>query len=206
MVGLRPCAVVIDRLAKRLRDDTESAKLDAAMKTKTNKVSSAIIDACLPAGQVRGRRRATDLGRPSRTEQLRWLSRRAERVVALSLQLKPFLHNHMSLMIHTGAKGSNVNLSQITCLLGQQELEGRRVPRMISGKTLPCFAPFDTSALAGGFIAGRFLTGIRPQVRCQVASRRAASVMPEELTGAPQSASSGSVPPLGILLPLHGRP
>lgn len=82
----------------------------------------------------------------------------------LPLQLKPFLHNHMSLMIHTGAKGSNVNLSQITCLLGQQELEGRRVPRMISGKTLPCFAPFDTSALAGGFIAGRFLTGIRPQV------------------------------------------
>lgn len=45
--------MVIDRLAKRLRDDTESAKLDAAMKTKTNKVSSAIIDVCLPAGQVR---------------------------------------------------------------------------------------------------------------------------------------------------------
>jgi len=33
-------------------------------------------------------------------------------------QLKPFRDNHMSLMIHTGAKGSNVNLSQISCLLG----------------------------------------------------------------------------------------
>lgn len=46
-------------------------------------------------------------------------------------------------MTVTGAKGSLVNFSQISCLLGQQELEGRRVPRMASGKTLPCFSPFD---------------------------------------------------------------
>ena len=45
-----------------------------------------------------------------------------------------------------------------------QELEGRRVPRMASGKTLPCFAPFDPGARSGGFIADRFLTGLRPQV------------------------------------------
>ena len=78
-------------------------------------------------------------------------------------QYNDFLHNNMSLMIHTGAKGSTVNLSQIACLLGQQELEGRRVPTMISGKSLPSFRAFDNSARAGGFIAQRFLTGIRPQ-------------------------------------------
>ncbi|KAI8058444.1 hypothetical protein BDF22DRAFT_665808 [Syncephalis plumigaleata] len=58
---------------------------------------------------------------------------------------------------------SNVNVSQISCCLGQQELEGRRVPIMISGKSLPSFKPFDSNARAGGYIAGRFLTGIRPQ-------------------------------------------
>ena len=48
-----------------------------------------------------------------------------------------------------------------------QELEGRRVPRMASGKTLPCFAPFDAGARSGGFIGDRFLSGLRPQVcRC----------------------------------------
>lgn len=78
-------------------------------------------------------------------------------------QLKPFRHNMMALMTVTGAKGSVVNFSQISCLLGQQELEGRRVPRMASGKTLPCFAPFDVGARAGGFVADRFLTGLRPQ-------------------------------------------
>jgi DNA-directed RNA polymerase I subunit RPA1 len=65
-------------------------------------------------------------------------------------QLKPFLHNCMALMTVTGAKGSVVNFSQISCLLGQQELEGRRTPRMASGKTLPCFRSFDAGARAGG--------------------------------------------------------
>ncbi|TPX70811.1 DNA-directed RNA polymerase [Spizellomyces sp. 'palustris'] len=77
--------------------------------------------------------------------------------------LKPFPRNNMQMMTVSGAKGSNVNVSQISCLLGQQELEGRRVPTMISGKTLPSFLPFDTAARSGGFITGRFLTGIKPQ-------------------------------------------
>jgi len=53
-----------------------------------------------------------------------------------------------------------VNFQQISSHLGQQELEGKRVPRMVSGKTLPCF---DCSPRAGGFIIDRFLTALRPQ-------------------------------------------
>ncbi|KAJ3020699.1 hypothetical protein HKX48_000363 [Thoreauomyces humboldtii] len=111
-----------------LRVDEKMAGLDAAMKAKTNKVTSEIISSTIP-------------------EQL----------------LKPFPRNNMQMMTVSGAKGSNVNVSQISCLLGQQELEGRRVPTMISGKTLPSFRAFDTAARAGGFITGRFLTGIKPQ-------------------------------------------
>ena len=76
---------------------------------------------------------------------------------------KPFPQNNMQVMTVSGAKGSSVNVSQISCLLGQQELEGRRVPTMVSGKTLPSFQAYDTSARSGGFITGRFLTGIKPQ-------------------------------------------
>jgi DNA-directed RNA polymerase I subunit RPA1 len=76
---------------------------------------------------------------------------------------KPFPHNAFSLMVSTGAKGSTVNQSQISCGLGQQELEGRRVPLMPSGKSLPSFPPHDPSPRAGGFIVDRFLTGVRPQ-------------------------------------------
>ncbi|KAJ2391933.1 hypothetical protein GGI05_002810, partial [Coemansia sp. RSA 2603] len=75
----------------------------------------------------------------------------------------PFPHNNMVVMTVSGAKGSNINLSQITCCLGQQSLEGRRVPLMVSGKSLPSFAPFDSAARAGGYVTSRFLTGLKPQ-------------------------------------------
>ncbi|KAG5437996.1 hypothetical protein PCANB_000343 [Pneumocystis canis] len=74
-----------------------------------------------------------------------------------------FPWNNMQMMTVSNAKGNSVNVSQISCLLGQQELEGRRVPIMVSGKSLPSFKPYDTSVRAGGYIYGRFLTGISPQ-------------------------------------------
>lgn len=77
--------------------------------------------------------------------------------------LRQFPHNHMQAMTLSGAKGSAVNAQQISCALGQQELEGRRVPVMVSGKTLPSFKQFETKAIAGGYVASRFLTGVKPQ-------------------------------------------
>ncbi|XP_059057575.1 DNA-directed RNA polymerase I subunit RPA1 [Achroia grisella] len=77
--------------------------------------------------------------------------------------LEKFPYNNLQLMVQSGAKGSTVNTMQISCLLGQIELEGKRPPLMISGRSLPSFPPFDTSPRSGGFIDGRFMTGIQPQ-------------------------------------------
>ena len=77
-------------------------------------------------------------------------------------QAVPFPRNQFALMTSTGAKGSVVNFSQISAMLGQQELEGRRVPLSPSGCTAPCFAPFELTARAGGYITDRFLTGVQP--------------------------------------------
>lgn len=76
---------------------------------------------------------------------------------------KKFPHNNLQLMVQSGAKGSTVNTMQISCLLGQIELEGKRPPLMISGKSLPSFPINDQSPRAGGFIDGRFMTGIKSQ-------------------------------------------
>ncbi|KAL9041913.1 MAG: hypothetical protein Q9180_000966 [Flavoplaca navasiana] len=76
---------------------------------------------------------------------------------------KPFPKNQMQTMTTSGAKGSSVNANLISCNLGQQVLEGRRVPVMVSGKTLPSFKAFDTKIRAGGYITDRFLTGVKPQ-------------------------------------------
>ena len=77
--------------------------------------------------------------------------------------VKQFPKNQMQNMTVSGAKGTAVNANLISCNLGQQVLEGRRVPVMVSGKSLPCFKPFETHIRAGGYIVNRFLTGIRPQ-------------------------------------------
>jgi DNA-directed RNA polymerase I subunit RPA1 len=98
--------------------------------------------------------------------------------------LKPFPDNNLALMIQSGAQGTLLNARQISYLigtiftdfftsnifvnvtlniLGQVELEGKRPPLMISGRSLPSFLPYDTSPRAGGFVAGCFMTGIRPQ-------------------------------------------
>lgn len=76
---------------------------------------------------------------------------------------KLFPQNNLQLMVQSGAKGSKMNCIQISCLLGQIELEGKRPPLMLSGKTLPSFLPYDVTPRAGGFVTGRFLTGIRQQ-------------------------------------------
>ncbi|XP_076439976.1 DNA-directed RNA polymerase I subunit RPA1-like [Babylonia areolata] len=76
---------------------------------------------------------------------------------------KSFPDNNLQLMVQSGAKGSSVNCMQISCLLGQIELEGRRPPLMQSGRSLPSFTPYDLTLRSRGFVTGRFLTGIRPQ-------------------------------------------
>lgn len=118
---------LIEDMVRRQGREAED-RLDTAMSSALNSVSSDVMKSCIPA--------------------------------TLS---KAFPHNGFALMTNTGAKGAAVNSAQISCLLGSTVLEGKRVPRMGgSGATLPCFQPFDPSPNAGGFIAGRFLTGIAP--------------------------------------------
>ena len=75
----------------------------------------------------------------------------------------PFPNNRFAMMVKSGSKGSVVNHTLVTCMLGQQELEGRRAPRLPNGKTLPSFEPFDPNPRSSGYVTDRFSTGIRPQ-------------------------------------------
>ncbi|KAK5964405.1 DNA-directed RNA polymerase subunit [Trichostrongylus colubriformis] len=77
--------------------------------------------------------------------------------------IRQFPENALQVMIQSGAKGSAVNAIQISCCLGQIELEGKRMAVTVAGRTLPSFRAFDPSPRAGGYIDQRFLTGINPQ-------------------------------------------
>jgi DNA-directed RNA polymerase II subunit RPB1 len=68
----------------------------------------------------------------------------------------------MTNMIKAGSKGSDVNVSQMVATLGQQAIEGKRIPNGFQHRTLPHFKRFDDSAQARGFIASSYIKGLQP--------------------------------------------
>jgi DNA-directed RNA polymerase II subunit RPB1 len=68
----------------------------------------------------------------------------------------------MTNKIKCGAKGSNLNVSQMTAVLGQQVIEGKRVVYGFQNRTLPHFKRFDDSARARGFMTSSFVGGLEP--------------------------------------------
>ncbi len=71
-------------------------------------------------------------------------------------------NNRMTNMVKAGSKGSDTNVSQMIAALGQQGIEGKRVPNGFQHRTLPHFKRFDDSAQARGFIASSFIKGLNP--------------------------------------------
>lgn len=72
--------------------------------------------------------------------------------------------NSLLATIKAGTKGSEVNFSQITTLLGQMFLKGNRFPNAISDGTrcTPYFEPDSLDIRARGFCMNSFLTGLSP--------------------------------------------
>jgi DNA-directed RNA polymerase beta' subunit len=72
--------------------------------------------------------------------------------------------NKITIMAESGAKGSSSNAAQISVSLGQQELEGRRMPYKLAGDTrsLPFYKANDESLESRGFIVSNFLLGLNP--------------------------------------------
>jgi len=74
--------------------------------------------------------------------------------------MDPF--NDVFIMAKTGARGSDVNITQMVAMLGQQTVRGKRVWRGFRKRTLAHFKPNDLSPEARGFVKGNFRYGLRP--------------------------------------------
>jgi len=70
--------------------------------------------------------------------------------------------NNMKAMVVAGSKGSYINISQVTTCVGQQNVEGKRIPFGFKERTLPHFSKYDFSARSKGFVEYSYLTGLRP--------------------------------------------
>ena len=70
--------------------------------------------------------------------------------------------NRFVTMVNAGSKGSDINISQMVSCLGQQQVEGKRIPYGFDQRTLPHFTKYDDSPEARGFIDASFIDGLNP--------------------------------------------
>jgi len=71
--------------------------------------------------------------------------------------------NRVTYMVNSGSKGKITNISQMIASLGQQNVDGKRIPHSSNDRTLPHYHKFDDSAEARGFVSNSFISGQTPQ-------------------------------------------
>ena len=71
--------------------------------------------------------------------------------------------NRFVTMVEAGSKGSDLNISQMISCLGQQNVDGKRIPYGFEDRTLPHFTKFDDSPAARGFVESSFISGLSPE-------------------------------------------
>ena len=65
-------------------------------------------------------------------------------------------------MAKCGSRGNPLNIAQMTAIVGQQALRGKRIETGFKGRTLSYFKRNDLSPKARGFIRNNFKTGLTP--------------------------------------------
>jgi len=71
--------------------------------------------------------------------------------------------NRFVIMVNAGSKGSDLNISQMISCLGQQNVDGKRIPYGFDNRTLPHFTKYDDSPGARGFVESSYINGLSPQ-------------------------------------------
>tara|TARA_Y100000992_G_scaffold300834_1_gene270327 strand:- start:4645 stop:7809 length:3165 start_codon:yes stop_codon:yes gene_type:complete len=72
-------------------------------------------------------------------------------------------NNNFVTMVNAGSKGSDLNLSFMISCLGQQNVNGKRIPYGFDYRTLPHFTKFDDSPKARGFVESSYIDGLSPE-------------------------------------------
>ncbi|KAG1671615.1 hypothetical protein FOA52_006846 [Chlamydomonas sp. UWO 241] len=73
------------------------------------------------------------------------------------------LVNNIVKMSSAGSKGSFINISQMMGCVGQQNVEGKRIPFGFQARTLPHFTKDDYGPESRGFVENSYLRGLTPQ-------------------------------------------
>ena len=71
--------------------------------------------------------------------------------------------NRFVVMFNAGSKGTEINIQHMTACLGQQNVDGKRIPYGFEHRTLPHYHKYDDSPTARGFVESSYINGLSPQ-------------------------------------------
>jgi len=71
--------------------------------------------------------------------------------------------NRFVIMVNAGSKGKALNIAQMVSCLGQQNVDGKRIPYGFEDRTLPHYTKFNDSPEARGFVESSFIQGLTPE-------------------------------------------
>ena len=71
-------------------------------------------------------------------------------------------NNRFLTMVNSGSKGTELNITQMVACVGQQNVDGKRIPYGFDNRTLPHYTKADDSFEARGFVENSYINGLSP--------------------------------------------
>jgi DNA-directed RNA polymerase II subunit RPB1 len=72
-------------------------------------------------------------------------------------------NNRLINMVKSKSKGQPINVAQMIGCVGQQNVDGRRIPYGFEDRTLPHYSKYDDGPESRGFVENSFINGLTPQ-------------------------------------------
>jgi DNA-directed RNA polymerase beta' subunit len=70
--------------------------------------------------------------------------------------------NNFYIMINSGAKGKLEQIGHIACIVGQINMNNKRIAKKVNNRTLPHYAQYDDTPHARGFVTSSYVKGLCP--------------------------------------------
>lgn len=71
-------------------------------------------------------------------------------------------NNRFVIMVNSGSKGTDLNITQMVACVGQQTVDGKRIPYGFENRTLPHYTKADDGMDARGFVSHSYIEGLSP--------------------------------------------
>ncbi|MHB1952872.1 MAG: hypothetical protein ACYCOU_03905 [Sulfobacillus sp.] len=141
-----------------LGNESAQVRIDQIIRDGLSKVSDMI--AALRAGKYQAKQAKTPQAQFEQ-DVLRTLEETTTAVKTQTVENLP-AENRIKQTVDSGSKGSDLNLLQIVEMLGQQEIEGSRVPDSYSRRPIPHFPKDVLTPESRGYVTHGFRAGLNP--------------------------------------------